>query len=227
MIARSARYSTAVGPPPAYRWVKPPPDFAPGNVRPKPIEIPFGLNPEDLPAAGSSEDSQFVFNLQKGAIPAHATDTRGIARIEPHDPDTLGPLPANQFADGNAYRITFRYDPSGAAAPVATPGSVLLTVPVPAAGVLFSEDGRTWRAIKSQHASATAVGADLPGTGYYLAVTPDAISFVGGGGVGGLVIPIVITVLVAAILIGTPLVIRRRRPQSRQVRRAAKRSGGR
>jgi hypothetical protein len=47
----------AVGPPPVYRWVKPPPDFAPGNLKPKPTEISVGLGPDALPPAGSSEDS--------------------------------------------------------------------------------------------------------------------------------------------------------------------------
>ena len=201
----------ATGPAPAYRWVKPPPDFETGNVKPKSTEIGFGLKPEDLPPAGSSEDSQFVFNLTKGGIAIQGADSRGIARIEPHDPDTLGPLPAGQFADGNAYRITFRYDPSGTPAPVTAPGSCLMTIPVPAEGILYSEDGKAWRPVVSQHASATAIGGELPGSGYYLAFSPDALNTTGGGGTARLVVPILITVAAAAALVATPLLRRRSR----------------
>ena len=218
----------AVGPPPVYRWVKPPPDFAPGNLKPKPTEISVGLGPDALPPAGSSEDSQFVFNLPKGAVAPHEGDTSAVARIEPVDPDKLGPLPAKQFSDGNAYRITFRYTPSGAAATVSAPGSVLLTVPVPAEGIVYSEDGRTWRSVTSQHASANTTGAEMPGPGYYLATSAEAISTVGGGGVGRLIVPIGLTVLVAALLVGMPLLLRRRKPPpTRQARRQATRRSGR
>jgi hypothetical protein len=226
----------AIGPPPAYRWVKPPPDFAAGNVRSKPIDVSFGVKPDDLPPAGASEDSQFVFNLPKGSIPPADPDVTVKAHIAPLDPDTLGPLPGGKFADGNTYRITFNYDPSGKPAVVATPGSVLLTVPVPAEGVVFSEDGKAWRTINSAHASANAVGADMPGGGYYLAVVPERVGFTKtGGGAGRLLVPILITVVVAGALLGVPIMLRRRRPMTaaekrqrqRQQQRRAKRSAPR
>ena len=201
----------AGAPAPPYRWVRPPPDFAPGNIRPRPAEVVFGVKPEDLPPAGASEDSQFVFNLPKGAIAPTASDTEVIARIEPVDPRSLGPTPPNAYTDGNAYRITFTYG-SGAPAPVTAPGSVLLTVPVPAISVVYSGDGRTWQVVKSRHASATAVGAELPEAGYYLALTPEVIGSSGGdgGGAGRLVAPILITVLVAGALLAIPALVRRR-----------------
>jgi hypothetical protein len=217
----------AVGPPPAYRWVRPPPDFAPGNIKPKSNEITFGLKPEDLPPAGSSEDSQFVFNLPKGAIAVHGADTGGVARIVPTDPDALGALPPKQFSDGNAYRITFSYQPSGEAAPLTAPGSVLMTVPVPAEGILFSVDGQTWAPITSQHASATAIGGELPNSGYYLAYSLEAIPTSSGGGAGRLILPIAITVAVAAALVGVPMLRRRRQPATRQARRQAERTNRR
>ncbi|HZN13068.1 MAG TPA: hypothetical protein VFB78_02275 [Acidimicrobiales bacterium] len=214
----------AVGPPPVYRWVKPPPDFAAGNIKPKSTEVVFGLAPDALPPAGASEDSQFVFNLPKGSIAPHEGDGQGVARVEPADPDSLGALPAKQFADGNAYKLTLRYETTATPAPVTLPGSVLLTVPVPAEGIVYSEDGKTWRAVKSQHASATAVGGELPGAGYYLAVTPDVISPSGNSGAGRLLLPIGFTVFVAAGLVITPLLLRRgRTPKTRQARRQAAR----
>jgi hypothetical protein len=218
----------AVGPPPAYRWVKPPPDFAAGNIKPKARDVVVGLGADDLPPAGSSEDSQFVFNLPKGAFAPHGTDARVIAHIAPTDPDTLGPPPAGQFSDGNAYRITFAYSPSGDAAVPTQAGSVLLTTPVQATAVLHSVDGKTWTAVKSEHASTTAIGAEMPAAGYYLAVSPDLIATKSsGGGIGRLLLPIAITVAVAAALVGIPVLRRRRRPQTRQARRQAARSGRR
>jgi hypothetical protein len=215
----------AGAPPPPYRWVKPPPDFAPGNVKPQSTEVSFGLGPDAVPAAGASEDSQFVFNLNKGAIAPHDPDQNGVARIDPLNPDKLGPLPPKQFADGNAYRIALRYDPSGAPAAVTIPGSVLLTVPVPAEAVIYSTDGKAWQTVKSSHASATTIGAEMPGGGYYLAVTSEALGTTGGGGAGRLVVPVLITVLVAAALVGAPVLVRRRRPPpSRQARRQANRT---
>ena len=215
----------AIGPPPAYRWVKPPPDFAAGNQRPKSNDNTFGLGADDLPPAASSEDSQFVFNFEKGAIGAHDTD-RLLAHIDAVDPDTLGPLPPKQFADGNAYRLNLTYQPSGQPAVVAKPGSLLLTVPVPATAVVYSQDGKAWRTLTSRNASATAIGAELPGPGYYLAVSPDVISSASkGGGAGRLLLPIAITVVVAGGLVAVPLVRRRNRPQTRQARRRAERTG--
>ncbi|MBA3654859.1 MAG: hypothetical protein H0W70_11790 [Actinobacteria bacterium] len=201
----------AVGPAPAYRWVRPPPDFAAGNVKPKATTVAIGLNPDDLPPAGASEDSQFVFNLPAGAIAVRGTEDKASAEIVPVDPDTLGPLPTGKFSNGNAYSITFRYEPSREPAPVSSTGSVLLTVPVPGDGVLVSKDGKTWIAVKAQHASATAVEAELPDSGYYLAVTPDAVGFgAKGGGITRLVVPMLITVLAAAALLMTPVLLRRR-----------------
>ena len=204
----------ATGPPPPYRWVKPPPDFAAGNVRPKPVEVTISLKPEDPPPAGASEDNQFVFSLPRDAMaPGPAGEVQAVARIEAVDPDTLAALPAGTFADGNAYRITFGYGAADQPATLTRPGSILLTVPVPADSVLYSEDGRVWRGVTSQHASANAVGAEMPGPGYFVATTPDVIGYSdSGGGFGRLLLPIVITVVIAGALVARPVLMRRRRP---------------
>lgn len=202
----------AIGPTPVYRWVKPPPDFAPGNIKPKPIEVSFSLKPEDPPPAGASEDQQLVFSLPRGTLALTPTDDRAVARIEPVDPDSLGPLPAGTFADGNAYHVTFRYSTTNQLAAMTAPGSVLLTVPVPATEVHYSADGRSWRRVLSRHASANTVGAEMPGPGYFVAVSPDAVGFSeDDGGFEGLVVPVGVTVIVAAVLVGAPVIVRRRR----------------
>jgi hypothetical protein len=200
-------------PPPPYRWVNPPPDFAPGNIGPKPTDLTFEVKPDALPPAGASEDAQFVFNLPKGSVPLADTSTTVRANIVPLDPDKLGPLPTKQFPNGNVYRITFTYEPGGQPAPVTIPGSVLLTVPVPAEAVMYSEDGKAWRPLKSENASATAIGADMPGAGYYLAISPDVVGSTGGGGggIGRVMVPVVITVVVAGALVAMPVLRRRSR----------------
>jgi len=215
----------AIGPPPAYRWVKPPPDFQTGNVRPTSITIgPMGLTANDPPPGGASDDSQFVFNLPRNAI-APKGDAQLTVKIDPVDPATLGALPAKTFADGNAYKIAFAYAPGGETAPVTTPGNVLLTVPVPASAVYYSPDGKTWRAVKSQNANATSIGAEMPDAGYFVATSPDVVGTSGGSnGAGRLVLPIIVTVVIAAALVLTPVILRRRRaPQTRQSTRQQQR----
>lgn len=203
----------AVGPAAPYRWVNPPSDFAAGNVKPSPSQLTFGVTATDPPPGGASEDSQFVFSLPRGAIAAKG-DAKVVAAMTPRDPDKLGTLPAKTFADGNAYQIAFTYT-DGSVAPTTATGSVLLTVPVPADALMYSPDGKTWQTVKSKSASATSIGGDMPGAGYYVATSPNVVSTGGGGGggAGRLILPIVITALVAAALVATPVVLRRRRPQ--------------
>src|SRR5207302_56027 len=61
------------------------------------------------------------------------------------DPATLGPLPPDLRADGNAYRLELAYSPSNQPIDaLVAPGNVILTVPHQAAALLFAADGRTW-----------------------------------------------------------------------------------
>jgi hypothetical protein len=218
----------SIGPPPAYRWVKPPPDFAASNVAPKKNESSVTLTKTGSPqSAGASEDSQFVWGLPASAVPAKDGEQQFVARITPLDPDKLGAPPAKLYADGNAYQLTFNYQPSET--PITTfasPGTLTVTVPVPADTVLYSPDGKTWQAVSTEHISATTVGATLPAPGYFMASTPDLSSLVPKKSGSSLVAPVIIVAVLAGVLLLVPwLVMRRRRQasQGRQARRQAAR----
>src|SRR3954451_14052559 len=175
-----------IGPPPAYRWVKPPASSASGNVPPAPNDTDIPLTPTGSQQSGAqSEDNQLVLNLAPNAIPAHPPDTSVRIHVEPLDPATLGPVPPDVRPNGNAYRVTFTYQPSGAPATTITaPGNILLTVPLPAAGLLSSADGRAWTNIGKQTVPGQPiVGGPFTSVGWYLGAThPQTASKSGGGG---------------------------------------------
>jgi hypothetical protein len=165
-----------IGPPPAYRWVKPPAAFVAGNVKPRTVDVDFPLTGPAEPMALTTPDGQFLVNLPSGAFPPHDSDTSVHATITPLDPATLGPLPAGVAADGNAYRLQLTYQPS--ATPVAIlagEGNVIMTAAHQAESLLHSDDGRSWTTLRSQHlGDPTMIGATLTGGGYYLVGTSPA-----------------------------------------------------
>ena len=190
-----------IGPPPAYRWVKPPAALASGNVPPAPNDTDIPMGPSGSQQSGAqSEDNQLVLNLAPNAFPAHAPDTTLRVHIEPLDPASLGPPATGLKPNGNAYRVTFTYQPSGTNAETVTqPGNILLTVPLPAAGLLYSADGRTWSDIGKQTvAGQPIVGGPFNAVGWYEGATHATAASSGGGG-GGSAGTIIVVVLVAVL----------------------------
>ncbi|MBV9040119.1 MAG: hypothetical protein JOZ68_03905, partial [Acidimicrobiia bacterium] len=97
-----------------YHWVKPPAAFAAGNVRPKPNDTDIPMASTGSQQSGAqSEDAQLILNLAPNAVPPHPPDSTLRVHIEPIDPATLGPVPREFRPNGNAYRVTFAYEPSG------------------------------------------------------------------------------------------------------------------
>src|SRR3954451_9776512 len=83
-----------IGPPPAYRWVKPPAAFASGNVPPKPNDTDITMGPTGSQQSGAqSEDNQLVLNLAPNAVPPHPPDTSVRIHVDPLDPASLAPIP--------------------------------------------------------------------------------------------------------------------------------------
>ena len=207
-----------IGPPPAYRWVKPPAAFASGNVPPKPSDTDIPLGPTGSQQSGAqSEDNQLVLNLAPNAAPPHPPDTSVRIHIEPLDPTTLGPPPPELRPNGNGYRVTLTYQPSGA--PVTTmtaPGNILLTVPLAAAGLLSSGDSRTWTNIGKQTVPGQPiVGGAFSSPGWYMGATHIQAPSTGGGGGGSSGI-IIVAALVAGLALALglyPLVRKRLRKQ--------------
>jgi len=220
-----------IGPPPAYRWVKPPAALASNNVPPAANDTDITLTPTGSQQSGAqSEDNQVVLNLAPNAVPPHPPDTLLRVHIEPLDPATLGPVPADVRPNGNAYRVTMTYQPSGAPATTITaPGNVLLTVPLPAAGLLYSGDGRTWTSIGKQTVPGQPiVGGPFNAPGWFVGAThPQAAPKGSGGGNAGVIIVVVLVAALALALGFFPLIRKRVRgtpaKKARPAKKAAKR----
>ena len=206
--------------------MKPPAAFASGNVPPRPSDTDIPLGPTGSQQSGAqSEDNQLVLNLAPNAASPHPPDTSVRIHVEPLDPATLGPIPPEFRPNGNAYRVTLTYQPSGA--PVTTitaPGNILLTVPLAAAGLLFSGDGRTWTNIGKQTVPGQPiVGGAFSSPGWYMGAThAQAPSTGGGGGSSGVIIVAALVAGLALALGLYPLVRRRLRkpPPSKRARPA-------
>jgi hypothetical protein len=207
------------GPAQPYRWVHPPKEFASSNIQPHSKE---SFDVALLPGVGSENkgpgtvDGQAIISLIEGAIPLHDPDTKAVVTFEPLDPATLGPLPDNEKADGNGYRITAAYQPSNTPiAKVNKPGNVALESALGADGILYSaDDGKTWKLIEAfSIGGATRVAAVFTDFGIYLpARSPNAPkptvttpkSGTGGSGPAiaiGVIGASVVAVVVAAFLI--------------------------
>jgi hypothetical protein len=217
-------------PPPPYRWVNPPKEFAVGNQPPQPSSTDIDLGPTGSgPSGATSEDNQIVLNIPAGGIPPHPPDTKAIVKVTPFDPAKLGPLPNALRPDGNAYRVEMNYA-SGAPIPaLAVPGNCFLIVPNPSTDIAFSVDGRTWELLGEQHigGSSVNVGTKFEKAGYYLGATN--LNVAGSApkkkGTSTAAIALVIAgVVVLALVVGlAPRLFRRRRPPPPPVKK--RRSG--
>jgi hypothetical protein len=218
-----------VGPPTAYRWVHPPSQFAASNVKPAGASYIITLGGSLNGAAlVQTSDAQFLVNLAPGSFPAHGTDKAVHAAVTPLDPSTLPRPPAGYAADGNAYRITFTYQPSDTPlAAVAVAGNVVMTGPHRAITILFSADAHGWTPIATQVVSPlTSAAASFTRPGWYLIATlPSAIGSTGAGRSNGTLIVAAI-IAAAAFLLGVVAIVQgRRRTATRGVGRRANTSG--
>jgi hypothetical protein len=206
-----------IGPSTPYQWVNPPKAFAAGNVKPHPTDAQVALGPEGNPLAGAgSTDGQIVLNLPEGALPPHPPDEHVTVRLTPVDPGTLATAPTELRPNGNAYKVDFLYAPSGGPINALTKaGNVILTVPEPAQGLLFSPDGQAWQKLESQNIGGVGtVGGPFTQAGYYLGATssftaPPRDSGGGSSDIGAIVLVVVITVALAFGLGFGPAILRR------------------
>lgn len=216
-----------VGPPPAYQWVKPPADFAAGNVKPHRTESTIPLGPGGSPLTGvGSADGQLSLNLPEGAVGPHEADSAVVVTITPLAPAPLGPVPPELRADGNAYRVELVFQPSHAPVEsLAKDGNVVVVVPEPAEVLLSSPDGRAWQRVPTQQVGGLeTVGSTFSRPGYYLAGAPASTgrATTGGSGSGSTGRVVAVAVLTAGLALALgfgPGVVRRarrgRRPPGR------------
>jgi hypothetical protein len=215
-----------IGPAPAYQWVDPPPAFASGNVKPHTVtrELPLTDAGSGLTSI-SSGDAQVVVNIPDGAVPAKPGETAVAVTFDPLAPGTLAPPPAGLRADGNVYRVSFAYKPSGQVLTTAAkPGNIVMGLPEPGVVLLWSADGKRWQRLATQPVGGpTTLGTRFERTGYYLgAASPTTAAKPSSTGRVVAVIAIVVAIALA-LGVGPVLVRRLRRPKSRSEQRRKQR----
>jgi hypothetical protein len=224
-----------LAPPVPYRWVKPPPDLAPGNKPPASLRASVKLTPTGSQiGAFATSDGQVNLVLSEGAVAARTGQTLVAVSIDPVDPATLAPAPPGLTVAGNAYHIQAAYRPSGAR--IDTLGgrsSVGLVYPLLTTAianpsghlVLASTDGRSWQRLQSTDTPGThQVSAPLGTTGYVMAAVPPAGP--GGGGGNGRGRVLLLAGGVAVLLVLAALLARRRLAATGPARRRPARPGG-
>ena len=163
-----------LAPPPAYRWVRPPPELRTGNKAAASASATVALTDAGSAAAVvSTADDQAQVILPAGAFPPAAGQTGlGIA-IQPLDPVQVPVPPAGTAIQGNPYRITVAYVPGGATATAVQPVDVTLRYPVDATQMILL-NGSTWRLLPTTlESAALAVEATTTQFGVFAAVSTE------------------------------------------------------
>jgi hypothetical protein len=164
-------------PPPAYDWVKPPPQLAASNKPPSSGRFTVDLDPQagSIAAVFAVADNQASLGLSQGAIAPVQGESAAILSIAPLDPASLGPPPTGTRITGNVYRFQASFRESGE--PVARfrqPAQLVLFYPAPPNALSFkhevleSVDGKTWRTLQSIDSRAQQlIQADAGSLGYF------------------------------------------------------------
>jgi hypothetical protein len=165
-----------LAPPPAYRWVRPPPELRNANLAPASASASASVALTDAGSAAavvSTADDQAQLSLPAGAFPPAAGQTGLGVAIQPLDPVAVPPPPAGTAIEGNPYRITVAYVPSGATATAVQPVDVMLRYPVDATQmILFT--GSTWRPLPTTlESAALAVDATTTQFGVFAATSTE------------------------------------------------------
>ena len=164
-------------PPPAYRWVSPPPALAAGNKRPASAAVSLQLDPQTGSEASvlTTSDVQVSLALSMGAFPAVEGKTSVQLSAQPLDPSRFAAPPPGWLFVGNVYRIRAAYLPGGPEAPtLRIPGLLALFYPglpdnlLHRHTILASADGSSWRAIHTTDSAAQQqASADVRSLGYF------------------------------------------------------------
>jgi hypothetical protein len=203
-------------PPAPYRWVDPPPFFAADNVAPGRGSVTVPIRRGVSAAVGvSTPDGQAVLNLAAGAIPATGADRRARVVVTPVDPARLAPVGGGLRANGNAYRVEVRLEPTGARVTRLTvPGTFVVQVPELNRALLTSRSGREWSPVEATPLPPRqlSLSTELVAPGYYLGATdlPQLHAPAGGSSNTALLIGVG-TAVGAGLLFALALVLRRRR----------------
>ena len=198
-----------------YRWVNPPAIFAATNQKPTSVTATVPMTATGSEPSGiQTSDNQVILGLARGAVAAHGTDRSLRVAVVPLDPATLPPLPAGLYPNGNAYRISVTYEPSGQPVTKLTkPGSLTLEIPGIGRVLYVSPDGRTWDRVDAHNVLPTnLIMSTLFSTpGYYLGGTtfPPASRAASSSSV--VKIAVGAGALAVILLVATAVLVRRRR----------------
>jgi hypothetical protein len=213
-----------LGPLQPYRWVNPPASLAPTNKAPSVGTfvarfVKGGLQGQVF----VNGDGQATVIVPKNAFPANGRDIAVVLTLTPVDPATLGPLPDDNVAFGNAYRLTAAYRPSGERAPSpAAPIDLVLLYPVTpdlhaaTHAIYGSNDGKTWSALPGTDTpTVQQVEGKIGHLGYaaiggVLAPVPSVTSTGTSSGGDTSVRTILLAVAASVLLVGIGLLLRTR-----------------
>jgi hypothetical protein len=169
-----------IAPPPAYRWVKPPPSLASGNQKPESGRFEVPLDPQAGSEAQvlSTKDAQMSIVLGEGSIPPQPGFSAVAVTITPLAPMATGAGDSRLIA-GNVYRIQARYAPNGPpVTAVGTGAQLVLFYPPPLDNkihdhvLVFSTDAVMWKPLQSTDSSfQQQVLADISQFGYFAVAT--------------------------------------------------------
>lgn len=196
-------------PPAPYNWVNPPPGLEDDNSPPAEASQDVELDEDGSKASNATTtDGQAIVGFDTGSLPPNPPDTSVLVRVSPVDAATLAPLPGGLRAEGNAYRVTLAYQPSGqVVTALARPGTIALTAAAPATALLFSPDGSQWQEIDARpFGDSNGLFAPLTEPGLYLssshnpARTAGSSGDGGGGGSGGIVVAVLIIAIIGVAL---------------------------
>jgi hypothetical protein len=169
-----------LAPPPAYRWVEPPPDLADANK--KPFGGIFSLkftHGRSEAGAFTIRDSQLSMILDPGVLPANGDATTARISITPLGASSVQP-PSGYQVDGNVYRIAIAAEPSGEAiTSFKAPQRVIVVYPAdksfvkPQHLIALSGNGKTWSRVKTQDSTVQQQASGLiRSPGLVAVVTP-------------------------------------------------------
>jgi hypothetical protein len=203
-----------LAPPTAYRWVEPPPELAATNQEPTPGTFTVKLgNDGSKTAVFTTDDAQVTVILPEGSF-AEAEGQRTVeVTIEPLAGTTAHPDDPLHVV-GNVYLVEATYQPSGDAAKLANPASVVIVYPLLANdhgshAIIWSRSGERWKALETDDLpSIQQAGADVDELGY-LSVAGQPASPTGSGTSGGgssvatiaIVAGLIVLAVVAAVLL--------------------------
>jgi hypothetical protein len=199
-----------------YRWVNPPAIFAATNQKPTSVTAVVPLTAKgSAPAGIQTSDNQVILGLAAGAVAPRGGGDRSLrVEIVPLDPATLAPLPDGLYPNGNAYRISVTYQPSGTAVTkLVKPGSLTLNIPGIGRVLYTSPDGHAWHRVDAHNVAPThLIMSTLFSTpGYYLGGTTLPPPTPAGSSSSVVRIAVAAGALAAILLVATAVLVRRRR----------------